>query len=65
MGKATDNRSSQLSYLQNRVHMLQQVIDSMEGEAADTTDLDRLLDMMDDLRMKVERYRKDWEEGRS
>lgn len=65
MGKATNNRSSQLNYLQNRMQMLQQVIETMDAETSDTSDLDRLLKMMDDLRLKVERYKKDWEEGRS
>jgi len=65
MGNATNDRSSQVTYLQNRIQMLQQVIESMDGEAADTSDLDRLLSMIEDLRLKVERYKKDWEEGRS
>ncbi len=65
MGKATNNRSLQLNYLQNRIQMLQQVIESMDADTSDTSDLDRLLNMMEDLRLKVERYRKDWEEGRS
>lgn len=65
MGKATNDRSSQMNYLQNRIQMLQQVIESMDGETADPSDLDRLLSMIEDLRLKVERYKKDWEEGRS
>ncbi|KGX88289.1 SE1561 family protein [Pontibacillus marinus] len=65
MGKATNDRSSQMIYLQNRIQMLQQVIESMDGETADPSDLDRLLSMIEDLRLKVERYKKDWEEGRS
>ena len=65
MGKATNNRSSQITYLQNRIQMLQQVMESMDGDTADPSDLDRLLNMMEDLRLKIERYRKDWEEGRS
>jgi len=65
LGKATNNRSSQITYLQNRIQMLQQVMESMDGDTADPSDLDRLLNMMEDLRLKIERYRKDWEEGRS
>ncbi|QHE53952.1 SE1561 family protein [Pontibacillus sp. HMF3514] len=65
MGKATNDRSSQMNYLQNRIQMLQQVIESMDGEEAEPSDLDRLLSMIEDLRLKVERYKKDWEEGRS
>ncbi len=65
MGKATNDRSSQINYLQNRIQMLQQVIESMDGETAATSDLDHLLSMMEDLRLKIERYKKDWEEGHS
>lgn len=65
VGKATNDRGSQVSYIQNRIHMLQQVVETLDAESANVDDLSRVLTMLQDLEGKVERYKKDWEEGRS
>ncbi|MYL34604.1 hypothetical protein GLW05_13480 [Pontibacillus yanchengensis] len=65
MGKATDNRASQINYLKNRMNMLQQVVDSMEAESVGPDDMNQLLHMMHELEGKIERFKKDWQDGYS
>lgn len=65
MGKATNDRGSQITYLQNRINMLQQVVQTLDAESADVDDLERVLTMIQDLQGKAERFHKDWKEGRS
>lgn len=64
MGNAVENHEEQIKYLQNRVNMLKNVVDSMDASSADADDLGRLLQALDFLHMKVRRYKKDWDEGR-
>lgn len=62
MGNAVNDKDSQLSYLKNRFNMFMQVIDSIDPESTDIEDIDRLISMLDDLELKYERFKKDWEE---
>ncbi|MBD1379626.1 SE1561 family protein [Metabacillus arenae] len=61
MGNATRDKDSQLNYLKNRLNMFLEVIDSMDPESTDVEDIDRLIDMLDDLEGKYETFKKDWE----
>ncbi|QPZ41967.1 hypothetical protein I7X10_19070 [Bacillus halotolerans] len=61
MGNAVNNRDQQLDYLKNRLDMFMNVIDSLDPEATDVEDIDRLIGMLDDLEAKYERFKKDWE----
>ncbi|MFC0525059.1 SE1561 family protein [Pontibacillus salicampi] len=65
MGKAADNRHSQIQYVQNRVNMLQHVVQSMDAHSVEVEDLDQLLHLMNELEGKIERFKKDWQDGRS
>ncbi|CUB23945.1 hypothetical protein BN2127_JRS7_02184 [Bacillus subtilis] len=61
MGKAVNNKDQQIDYLKNRLDMFMNVIDSLDPEATDVEDIDRLISMLDDLEAKYERFKKDWE----
>ncbi|MFD1738010.1 SE1561 family protein [Bacillus salitolerans] len=59
MGKAVTNNDSQISYLKNRLEMFIEVIDHLDPEHADLEDIDRLIQMLDDMEVKVEQFKKD------
>ncbi|WP_096155726.1 MULTISPECIES: SE1561 family protein [Bacillus] len=61
MGKATDNKDSQVDYLKDRFNMFLEVLDSMDPESTDVEDIDRLIQMLDDLEGKYNQFKKDWE----
>ncbi|MDQ0231667.1 SE1561 family protein [Metabacillus malikii] len=60
MGNAVHDKDSQLSYLKNRLNMFLEVLDSMDPESTDVEDIDRLLNMLDELEFKQEQFKKDW-----
>ncbi|MCG1023351.1 SE1561 family protein [Sutcliffiella horikoshii] len=60
MGKATDNKDSQVDYLKNRLNMFLEVVDSLDPESTDLEDIDRLIQMLDDLEGKYNQFKKDW-----
>lgn len=62
MGYAVHDKDSQLSYLKNRLNMFLEVIDSMDPESTDVDDVDRLIQMLDDLELKHNQFKKDWKE---
>lgn len=65
MGNAVNNKDQQIDYLKNRLDMFMNVIDSLDPEATDVEDIDRLISMLDDLEAKYERFKKDWEDRKS
>lgn len=62
MGKAAKHPSEQFHYIKNRIHMLNQVVSTMNAEDVEMDDFNRVLDMIQQLQMKMERFKKDWEE---
>ncbi|WP_223702588.1 SE1561 family protein [Sutcliffiella deserti] len=60
MGKATEEKDSQVSYLKNRLNMFLEVVDSLDPESTDVDDIDRLIQMLDDLEGKYNQFKKDW-----
>ncbi|AST90021.1 SE1561 family protein [Sutcliffiella cohnii] len=60
MGKATHNKDDQVSYLKNRLNMFLEVIDSMDPESTEVEDIDRLIEMLDDLEVKYNQFKKEW-----
>ncbi|MFS0820424.1 SE1561 family protein [Bacillus sp. 1P02SD] len=62
MGNAIQDKDQQIVYLKNRLNMFLEVIDSMDPESTDLEDIDRLIEMLDDLEGKYERFKKDWKE---
>ncbi|WP_028784191.1 SE1561 family protein [Thalassobacillus devorans] len=65
MGKATEKSNEQFRYLKNRIKMLHEVASSMDEENSGAAELKHLAGMVKDLEIKIERFRKDWEEDLS
>ncbi|WP_449538865.1 SE1561 family protein [Ferdinandcohnia sp. Marseille-Q9671] len=60
MGNAIHDKDLQLKYLKDRLNMFLEVIDSMDPESTDLDDIDRLINMLDDLEGKYDQFKKDW-----
>lgn len=58
MGNAVHDKESQVEYLKHRLNMFLEVIDSMDPEQTDLEDIDRLIQMIDDLEFKCEQFKK-------
>jgi hypothetical protein len=57
VGKQISNPEQQVSYLKNRLEMFLEVLDSIEPETTELEDIDRLIQMMDDLELKMEQFK--------
>jgi hypothetical protein len=57
LGKAIEERDSQVSYLKTRLNMFLEVLDSIDPENTELEDIDRLIGMIDDLEMKCEQFK--------
>ncbi|WP_110926413.1 SE1561 family protein [Bacillus massiliglaciei] len=58
MGKSIQNKDDQLTYLKDRLTLFMEVIDRIEPETAELEDIDRLIEMIDDIEVKVEQFKK-------
>ena len=58
MGKAINDKDSQVSYLKQRLNLFVDVLDSIDPEEADIDDIDRLIAMIDDIEVKCEQFKK-------
>ncbi|MGM9988456.1 MAG: SE1561 family protein [Bacillaceae bacterium] len=61
MGKSIHDKDAQLTYLKERLNMFMEVIDAIEPETVELEDLDRLLQMLDDMEMKMGQFKVDEE----
>lgn len=57
MGKQISNPEQQVSYLKDRLQMFLEVLDTIQPETTELEDIDRLIQMMDDLELKVEQFK--------
>ncbi|MCP3027481.1 SE1561 family protein [Halobacillus sp. A5] len=64
MGKAANNRADQFTYVKNRIRMLHQVVSSMDEQEVTDEDYERVLEMIEQLQLKMKRFKKDWKEER-
>ncbi|KUP08946.1 hypothetical protein Q73_01195 [Bacillus coahuilensis m2-6] len=66
MGNAIHDKDSQLDYLKNRLNMFVDVLDSIDPEHTDLEDIDRLINMIDDIEVKCKQFStsKDEEESK-
>ncbi|ASA97504.1 SE1561 family protein [Anoxybacillus flavithermus] len=64
MGNAVSDQNLQLSYLKTCLNMFLEVLEAIDPETTELEDIDRLIQMIDDLEMKYERFKKDWEKSR-
>lgn len=58
MGNQVTNSEQQVIYLKERLNMFLEVLDSIEPESTKVEDIDRLIQMMDDLEQKVDQFKK-------
>ncbi|MCO7125800.1 SE1561 family protein [Sporolactobacillus shoreicorticis] len=63
MGRATNSKEDQVIYLKNRFKLLAQVVGALNEETAEHEDLENILAMMENLEVKIRRFRDDWAEG--
>lgn len=62
LGKAVETREEQVHYLQQRIKLVQQAIDSLDAgaEAGDLRNIEKLLNA---LMIKIRRFAADWEQA--
>lgn len=58
MGNQVTNPEQQVIYLKERLNMFLEVLDSIEPESTKVEDIDRLIQMMDDLEQKMDQFKK-------
>jgi len=58
MAKSITNKEQQVTYLKERLEIFLQVLDAIEPEHTELEDIDRLIQMMDDLEEKMEQFNK-------
>ena len=58
MGNAIHDNDSQVLYLKQRLNMFLEVLESVDPESADLEDIDRMIEMVDDLEVKVQQFKK-------
>jgi len=57
VGKQISNPEQQVSYLKDRLQMFLEVLDTIEPETTELEDIDRLIQMMDDLELKMDQFK--------
>ena len=57
MGKSITDKEKQVSYMKQRLNMFLEVLDSIEPETAELEDIDRLIDMVDELDGKMQQFK--------
>ncbi|WP_408607778.1 SE1561 family protein [Bacillus xiapuensis] len=55
--KPITDKSSQITYLKERLNIFLEVLDSMDPADTDLEDIDRLLQMIDDIETKCEQFK--------
>lgn len=58
VGKAIQSKEDQVKYLKERLTIFMEVLDNIEPENTELEDIDRLIQMIDDLEVKVEQFKK-------
>ncbi|MEW9502055.1 SE1561 family protein [Jeotgalibacillus marinus] len=58
MGNAIHDNDSQMLYLKKRLNMFLEVLESVDPESTNLDDIDRMIEMVDDLEVKVHQFKK-------
>ncbi|MFC5731784.1 SE1561 family protein [Cytobacillus gottheilii] len=56
MGSQIQDKNSQVVFLKQRLNMFLDVLDAIEPENTELEDIDRLIDMIDDLESKCREF---------
>lgn len=57
MGKSITNKEDQVSYMKQRLNMFLEVLDTIEPENTELEDIDRLIEMVDELDEKMQQFK--------
>ncbi len=57
MGKPIFEKEDQVNFLKHRLTMFLEVLDNLDPEEADLEDVDRLIEILDELEVKCEQFR--------
>ena len=52
------NKEQQVTYLKERLEIFLEVLDAIDPETTQLEDIDRLIQMMDDLEIKMDQFQK-------
>ncbi len=61
MGGAINDKTEQKKYINARIHMMMDVLEAINPEEAGVEEIDRIISMLDDLEVKCQQFRRDWE----
>ena len=50
------NKEQQVTYLKERLEIFLEVLDAIDPETTELEDIDRLIEMMDDLEQKMDQF---------
>ncbi|WP_341300457.1 SE1561 family protein [Lysinibacillus sp. FSL H8-0500] len=56
MSKPITDKKQQVTYLKERLEIFLEVLDALDPETAELEDIDRLIQMMNDLEDKMEQF---------
>jgi ribosome biogenesis GTPase A len=56
MGNKVSDKNSQVTFLKQRLNMFIEVLDAIEPENTELEDIDRLIEMIDDLESKCREF---------
>lgn len=57
MGKPIYNKDDQMNFLKQRLTMFLEVLENLDPEDADLEDVDRLIEILDELEVKCEQFK--------
>ncbi|HWJ77603.1 MAG TPA: SE1561 family protein [Niallia sp.] len=57
MGSSISDKNEQVTFLKTRLNMFLDVLDAIDPEQAELEDIDRLIDMIDDIESKVNEFK--------
>lgn len=55
--KPIQDKEKQVVYLKERLNIFMEVLDSINPEETEVEDIDRLIEMIDDIELKCEQFR--------
>ena len=56
MSNPITNKEQQVTYLKERLEIFLEVLDAIDPETTELEDIDRLIQMMDDLEQKMDQF---------
>lgn len=60
MSKAIHDKKRQWDYLQQRIVLLQEMMQTIDPKQATESEMDRFLEMLEAIQFKAKQYRNDW-----